>query len=99
VPLKAAAGGRLLSALSEPWLHALLPLLLFRVVMGLKAAFVFPVGMPAEKRLVQVVWILIAIAGLHGILMALDVLAQRGIIGGFPEDEEDEGPQVLGLFQ
>jgi hypothetical protein len=209
VTLKVGAGGRLLPALSKPGLHAVLPLLLFWVVVGLKAAFAFPVDMAArwvfpinlpypgldakaaktwvllccgfitvavlvllislgwrgaeleiqglwgaglslvladlffvgrtqipftkprmpgraslpiiftlyaalfpalvlmsvqmemsaEKRWVQVVWIVIAIVGLHGILRVLDVLAQRGIIGGFPEDEEDEGPTVLGLFQ
>ena len=35
----------------------------------------------------------------HAILYALDQLAQKGVIGGFPEDEQDEGPQLLGLSQ
>ena len=52
-----------------------------------------------EAKLRLLVWIVGAIAGLHLILNRMDKLAQHGIIGGFPEDETDEGPQVLGLTQ
>jgi len=38
------------------------------------------------------------VVALHFFLRTLDQLAQRGIIGGFPEDESDEGPQTLGLI-
>lgn len=53
----------------------------------------------AETRLRVVLWMVAAIVATHVLLMGIDKLAQRGIIGGFPEDEEDDGPQTLGLFQ
>jgi hypothetical protein len=53
----------------------------------------------AEKRLAVLAWIALGIPALHLILKMTDKLAQQGIIGGFPEDETDEGPQTLGLTQ
>jgi hypothetical protein len=43
--------------------------------------------------------ILASIIALHILLKITDNLAQKGIIGGFPEDEADQGPQTLGLTQ
>jgi len=55
--------------------------------------------MQAETRLTLLLWTLLGTAALHLMLKAVDTLATRGIIGGFPEDETDQGPQTLGLFQ
>jgi len=38
-----------------------------------------------------------AVAAALLVLGCLDLLARKGIIGGFPEDEEDDGPLRLGL--
>ena len=70
-------------------------------------AVVFPVivlltvrlELQTEARPVLLLWIVVGAAGLHLLLKAIDTLATRGIIGGFPEDETDQGPQTLGLFQ
>jgi hypothetical protein len=40
-----------------------------------------------------------AVAAALVILGCLDILARKGIIGAFPEDEEDDGPLRLGLSQ
>ena len=53
----------------------------------------------AETRLKLLTWVVLAIPALHLILRKTDRLAQQGIIGGFPEDESDPGPQTLGLTQ
>jgi len=53
----------------------------------------------AEKRIALLIRILLGILVVHGALRITDYLAQRGILGGFPEDEIDEGPQTLGLIQ
>ena len=53
----------------------------------------------AETRLKLLAWVILAIPALHLILRKTDRLAQQGIIGGFPEDETDPGPQTLGLSQ
>jgi hypothetical protein len=53
----------------------------------------------AEKHLNLLTWIALGIPALHLVLRKTDKLAQQGIIGGFPEDETDEGPQTLGLCQ
>ena len=53
----------------------------------------------AETQLKPLLYILLGIPALHLILKKTDQLAQAGIIGGFPEDETDPGPQTLGLFQ
>ena len=52
-----------------------------------------------EKHALLVIRLLAATALLHLLLKFADRLAQRGIIGGFPEDETDGGPQTLGLIQ
>ena len=52
-----------------------------------------------ERRPILILWTLIAIAALHLVLKTIDKLATEGIIGGFPEDESDPGPQTLNLFQ
>jgi len=52
-----------------------------------------------ELRLTLLLWTVLGAAALHLLLKAIDTLATRGIIGGFPEDESDPGPQTLGLFQ
>jgi hypothetical protein len=70
-------------------------------------AVVFPVTVlltvrwevQAEARLTFLLWTILGTAVLHFLLTAVDTLATRGIIGGFPEDETDQGPQTLGLFQ
>jgi hypothetical protein len=51
----------------------------------------------AAPRLIG--WILAAIAGLHLAFAQFDRLARHGIVGGFPEDETDEGPVLLNLSQ
>jgi hypothetical protein len=43
--------------------------------------------------------ILLGTLALHLLFQYIDKLARQGIIGGFPEDEIDPGPQTLGLFQ
>jgi len=53
----------------------------------------------AESRLKLLTWIIITIPILHLLLKKTDQLAQQGLIGGFPEDETDPGPQTLNLFQ
>jgi hypothetical protein len=53
----------------------------------------------AESRLKLLTWIIISIPILHLLLKKTDQMAQQGIIGGFPEDETDPGPQTLNLFQ
>jgi hypothetical protein len=52
-----------------------------------------------ESQLAYLLWILLGTLFLHLALRFTDRLAQQGIIGGFPEDETDQGPQTLGLFQ
>ena len=52
-----------------------------------------------ETRLTLLIWTLVGTAALHLLLKTIDTLATRGIIGGFPEDETDQGPTTLGLFQ
>jgi hypothetical protein len=51
----------------------------------------------AESQAALVIEIIAGVCGLHLALRVLDGLARRGVIGGFPEDESDEGPQTLGL--
>ncbi len=52
----------------------------------------------AELHPVALAWTAITMVGLHLILHAVDILAQRGIIGGqADEDDLDDGPQTLGL--
>jgi hypothetical protein len=51
----------------------------------------------AELNVALVLEILVGIGLLHAALRYLDSLARRGVIGGFPEDEGEEGPQTLGL--
>jgi hypothetical protein len=52
-----------------------------------------------ERRGQILAWIVLSIAALHIVMKGIDHLAQQGIIGGFPEDEFDDGPQTLGLSQ
>ena len=51
-----------------------------------------------EVRPAAVIWMVVSFVLSHLVLKAVDRLAQRGIIGGFPEDETDPGPQTLGLL-
>jgi hypothetical protein len=53
----------------------------------------------AEKKPIDALWMAICTLGAHWVLRLIDRLARQGIVGGFPEDEEDPGPQVLGLSQ
>ena len=70
-------------------------------------AVIFPVTvlltvrweLQTEARLTLLLWTLLGTAAIHLLLKAFDTLATRGIIGGFPEDETDQGPLTLGLFQ
>ena len=81
-------------------------LLLFAGLFTLYAAL-FPalvlltakLALDTESRLTYLLWILLGTLLLHLALRFTDRLAQQGIIGGFPEDETDQGPQTLGLFQ
>ncbi|HTJ28971.1 MAG TPA: hypothetical protein VL346_00630 [Acidobacteriaceae bacterium] len=51
----------------------------------------------AERRAAILGWAIAGAAAALLILRALDLLACKGIIGAFPEDEEEEGPLRLGL--
>jgi hypothetical protein len=53
----------------------------------------------AEARPAVLGWMVVGTISLHLLFRYADQLAQRGIIGGFPEDESDPGPQTLGLAQ
>jgi hypothetical protein len=53
----------------------------------------------AEADPVFIVRLVLIALVLYAFLRWLDHLAQQGIIGGFPEDETEEGPQTLGLTQ
>ena len=73
----------------------LLYLVFFPTVIQLTVLF----EMAAESRPYLLLWTLLGAATLHFFFQWLDHLARQGIIGGFPEDETDPGPQTLGLFQ
>ncbi len=81
--------------------RASLPLVftLYAALFPAMVLLVVNLELTAEKRLAILAWIALGIPALHLILRQLDRLAQQGIIGGFPEDETDEGPQTLGLSQ
>jgi uncharacterized protein YjeT (DUF2065 family) len=53
----------------------------------------------AEDHPVFLVRLALFALALYALLRWLDHLAQQGIIGGFPEDETEPGPQTLGLTQ
>ena len=53
--------------------------------------------MLTEGRTSTLLWTAATMIGMQLVLVFADRLAQQGIIGGFPEDETDEGPQTLGL--
>ena len=55
--------------------------------------------MNAEANPLFIVRLVLTALVLYALLRLLDHLAQQGIIGGFPEDETDPGPQTLNLFQ
>jgi hypothetical protein len=73
----------------------ILYVIFFPTVIGMTVQF----ELHAESRLPLLLWIAVAIPVLHLLLRKTDRLAQQGIIGGFPEDEIDPGPQTLNLFQ
>jgi hypothetical protein len=81
--------------------RASLPLVftLYAALFPAMVLLVVQLELTAEKRLADLAWIALGIPALHLILKKTDKLAQQGIIGGFPEDETDEGPQTLGLTQ
>jgi hypothetical protein len=81
--------------LSSLALAFILYAVLFPTVIGLTVQF----ELAAESRLKLLTWIILSIPILHLLLKKTDQLARQGIIGGFPEDETDPGPQTLGLFQ
>ena len=76
-----------------------LALTLYAALFPAMVLLVVNLELTAEKRLALIAWIALGIPALHLILRQLDRLARQGIIGGFPEDETDEGPQTLGLTQ
>jgi len=69
---------------------ALFPLLVYLTVQ---------LELATEAHFAILVWIVLGTLGIHVVLRVADYLAQKGIIGGFPEDEGDEGPLTLNLFQ
>ena len=50
-----------------------------------------------ESHLVILIRTVMVITGALIVIRITDQLACKGIIGGFPEDEEDDGPLRLGL--
>ena len=76
-----------------------LALTLYAALFPAMVLLVVNLELTAEKRLALIAWIALGIPALHLILRQIDRLARQGIIGGFPEDETDEGPQTLGLTQ
>ena len=81
--------------------RASLPLVftLYAALFPAMVLLVVQLELTAEKHLTLLTWIALGIPALHLVLRQIDRLAQQGIIGGFPEDETDEGPQTLGLTQ
>jgi hypothetical protein len=76
-----------------------LAFLLYTVLFPTVIALTVQFELTAETRLKLLIWIVLTIPILHLFLKKTDQLAQQGIIGGFPEDETDPGPQTLNLFQ
>jgi len=76
-----------------------LALTLYAALFPAMVLLVVNLELNAEKRLATLAWIALGIPTLHLVLRQIDRLARQGIIGGFPEDETDEGPQTLGLTQ
>jgi hypothetical protein len=81
--------------------RASLPLVftLYAALFPAMVLLVVQLELTAEKRIALLAWIALGTPALHLILRQINRLAQQGIIGGFPEDETDEGPQTLGLTQ
>lgn len=76
-----------------------LAFILYAVFFPTVIALTVEFELTAESRLNLLTWIVLTIPILHLLLRKTDQLAQQGIIGGFPEDETDPGPQTLNLFQ
>jgi hypothetical protein len=78
-----------------------LPLILVLYAALFPALVLFTVQLEinTEARASLLIRILTGVIALHILLKITDILAQKGVIGGFPEDEADQGPQTLGLFQ
>ncbi len=76
-----------------------LAFLLYAVFFPTVIALTVQFELTAESRLNLLAWVILTIPILHLLLKKTDQLAQQGIIGGFPEDETDPGPQTLNLFQ
>jgi hypothetical protein len=57
------------------------------------------IELTAEQYLHVLVRVAVVFVLLHLAFVLLDRLLQHGIVGGFPEDETDEGPITLGLTQ
>jgi len=72
---------------------------LYAVLFPLTALLTVRWELRIESRITLLLWTVLGAGALHLLLKAVDTLATRGIIGGFPEDETDQGPQTLGLFQ
>ena len=53
----------------------------------------------AEARSIILLWIVFWTIFLHIVLKTGDHLAEKGIIGALPDEDGDQGPQTLGLFQ
>jgi hypothetical protein len=74
-------------------------LVLYAALFPALVLFTVQLEINTEARAWLLIRILIGVIALHILLKITDNLAQKGIIGGFPEDEADQGPQTLGLFQ
>jgi hypothetical protein len=53
--------------------------------------------MAAERRALVVAWAVMVVAATLVVLALIDLLARKEIIEGFSEDEEEDGPLLLGL--
>jgi hypothetical protein len=78
-----------------------LPMLLCTYAVAFPALVLCTVQLELSAELAgsRLVWIALWTSVILAALKLLDRLAERGIIGGFPEDEDDDGPLLLGLSQ
>ncbi|MFC5864279.1 hypothetical protein ACFPT7_18380 [Acidicapsa dinghuensis] len=70
---------------------------LYAAVFPLLILFTIDIERAAEQHPIYILRILLGVAATHIVLMLFDRAAQRGIVGGFPEDETDEWFLTLGL--
>jgi hypothetical protein len=74
-------------------------LVLYAALFPALVLFTVQLEINTEAHAGLLIRILVGIIVLHILLKITDNLARKGIIGGFPEDEADQGPQILGLSQ